>query len=132
MLEIPMVRAPDLRCRRRTSFFVNFEGLNVRSTDDIARISPGGRRCAGDGRAQGERHRQLRPFVHQFRNWSMTTSRWSRASSSAHYHEVTRYTSSTFLRVKLGEALQKRKLAPHLLRVGGVKRRLRCPLRRGF
>ena len=31
-----------------------------------------------------------------------------------HYHEVTRYTSNTFLRVKIGEALAKRKLAPHL------------------
>jgi propionate CoA-transferase len=31
-----------------------------------------------------------------------------------HYHDVTRYTSSTFLRMKLGEALEKRALAPHL------------------
>ena len=31
-----------------------------------------------------------------------------------HYHEVTRYTSNTFLRVKLGEALAKRKLAPQI------------------
>jgi len=32
----------------------------------------------------------------------------------AYYHDVTRYTSNTFLRVKLGEALEKRHLAPHL------------------
>jgi propionate CoA-transferase len=31
-----------------------------------------------------------------------------------YYHDVTRYTSSTFLRMKLGEALEKRQLAPHL------------------
>jgi propionate CoA-transferase len=30
------------------------------------------------------------------------------------YHDVTRYTSNTFLRVKLGEALAKREVAPHL------------------
>ena len=33
---------------------------------------------------------------------------------SRHYHDVTRYTSNTFLRVKLGEALEKGSIAPHL------------------
>ena len=31
-----------------------------------------------------------------------------------HYHDVTRYTSNTFLRMKLGEALEKQKISPHL------------------
>jgi propionate CoA-transferase len=30
------------------------------------------------------------------------------------YTGVTRYTTNTFLRMKLGEALKKRKLAPHI------------------
>ncbi|MPN22647.1 hypothetical protein SDC9_170030 [bioreactor metagenome] len=31
-----------------------------------------------------------------------------------HYHDVTRYTASTFLRMKLGEALAKRQIAPNI------------------
>jgi propionate CoA-transferase len=31
-----------------------------------------------------------------------------------HYSGVTRYTTSTFLRMKLGDALQKRDVAPHI------------------
>jgi propionate CoA-transferase len=31
-----------------------------------------------------------------------------------HYHDVTRYTSNTFLRMKLGEALARRHLTPKL------------------
>jgi propionate CoA-transferase len=31
-----------------------------------------------------------------------------------YYTGVTRYTTSTFLRMKIGEALQKRKVAPHI------------------
>jgi len=31
-----------------------------------------------------------------------------------HYHDVTRYTSSTFLRMKLGEALEKRQVAARI------------------
>ena len=31
-----------------------------------------------------------------------------------HYHDVTRYTSSTFLRMKLGEALARGDMAPQL------------------
>ena len=31
-----------------------------------------------------------------------------------HYHDVTRYTASTFLRMKLGEALERQRIAPRL------------------
>ncbi|MBI4985353.1 MAG: hypothetical protein HZC24_08425, partial [Rhodocyclales bacterium] len=31
-----------------------------------------------------------------------------------HYHNVTRYASSTFLRMKLGAALERRQVAPQL------------------
>lgn len=31
-----------------------------------------------------------------------------------HYHDVTRYTSNTFLRMKLGEALAKQQIIPRL------------------
>jgi len=31
-----------------------------------------------------------------------------------YYSAVTRYTTSTFLRMKLGDAMQKRNLAPHI------------------
>jgi propionate CoA-transferase len=33
---------------------------------------------------------------------------------SKHYSGVSRYTTSTFLRMKLGEALEQRDVAPHI------------------
>jgi hypothetical protein len=40
-----------------------------------------------------------------------------------YYTGVTRYTTSTFLRMKLGDALQKRDVAPHIYESGAEARR---------
>jgi propionate CoA-transferase len=40
-----------------------------------------------------------------------------------YYTGVTRYTTSTFLRMKLGDALQKRELAPHIYESGEEARK---------
>jgi propionate CoA-transferase len=94
-------------------FFVNFEGLTVRSHADIERI-----RAAVDHRLDAVGHKvygvvnydrfHIAPelvdeYIHMVKGLM-----------ERHYLDVTRYTSSTFLRLKLGEAMARRDLNPHL------------------
>ncbi len=94
-------------------FFVDFAGLTVRSDDDIERI-----RQAVETR--------LVPVGHKV-NAIVNYDRFDiapdlvddyidmvRGIVERHYHDVTRYTSSTFLRMKLGAALARSKIAPRL------------------
>ncbi|AXS78914.1 acyl CoA:acetate/3-ketoacid CoA transferase [Dechloromonas sp. HYN0024] len=94
-------------------FFVDFAGLNVRSEGDISRILEA---------VESE----LAPIGHKV-NAIVNYDRFSivpelvddyigvvKGIMERHYHDVTRYTSNTFLRMKLGEALAKQQIAPHL------------------
>ena len=94
-------------------FFLDFSGLNVRNGDDIRRIE-----AAVDA--------ALDPLGHKV-NAIVNYDRFSilpeliddyitmvKGVVDRHYHDVTRYTSSTFLRMKLGEALAKRQIAPKI------------------
>jgi len=94
-------------------FFINFEGLSVRSEDDILRI-------------QQAVEAHLTPIGHKV-NAIVNYDRFSivpelvddyigmvKGIMDRHYTDVTRYTTSTFLRMKLGEALTRRALAPHI------------------
>jgi propionate CoA-transferase len=94
-------------------FFVDFAGLSVRSEDDIARI-----RAAVDERLAGLGHK-----VYAIVNYDRFNIVPELADAyaamvcdivEAYYHDVTRYTSSAFLRVKLGQAFAGRQLAPQL------------------
>ena len=97
---------------------MNFEGLNVRSADDIARI-----RQAVDESLKGVGHK-VNAIVNYDR-FSILPElvddyiAMVKEIVERYYHDVTRYTSNTFLRVKLGEALAKRQLAPHLYETAG-------------
>ncbi len=94
-------------------FYVDFAGLSVRSEEDIERI-----RQAVESRLVPVGHK-----VYAIVNYD----RFDIASElvddyigmvkgivERHYLDVTRYTSSTFLRMKLGAALERRRVAPHL------------------
>jgi propionate CoA-transferase len=94
-------------------FFLDFSGLNVRSADDIRRIE-----AAVDA--------ALDPVGHKV-NAIVNYDRFSilpelvddyigmvKGVVERHYLDVTRYTSSTFLRMKLGEAMEKRHIAPKI------------------
>jgi propionate CoA-transferase len=94
-------------------FFLDFAGLSVRSEGDIDRIRDGVEAF-------------LAPVGHKV-NAIVNYDRFSIASElidayigmvkgvmERHYHDVTRYTSNTFLRMKLGEALEKRQIPPHI------------------
>jgi len=94
-------------------FFVNFEGLAVRSRADIERI-----------RVTVEK--KLEPIgrkVYAIVNYDrfsilpeLTDAYIAmvKALMDRYYLDVTRYTSNTFLRLKLGEALSRGHIAPHL------------------
>jgi propionate CoA-transferase len=94
-------------------FFVDFEGLAVRSHEDIERI----RAAVGD---------TLEPLgrrvfaIVNYDNFSISPELLQaymdmvREVVQRYYLGVTRYTTSAFLRAQLGGALRERDLAPHL------------------
>ena len=113
MLAIPLERrlayAPD-----QNLFFVNFERLAIRSQQDIDDI-------------RREIDRKLAPLgkkvygIVNYDNFSILPDLVNvqhleslKDVVERYYWGVTRYTTSSFLRMKLGDALSKRGLAPHI------------------
>jgi propionate CoA-transferase len=99
--------------QERNTLFLNFEGFQVRSTDDVdlvrreveARCKAIGRKVALVVNYDGF---YLDPAVSDA-YFSMITYMQQRYYSSA-----SRYTTSAFMRLKLGAALAERDLAPHV------------------
>jgi propionate CoA-transferase len=94
-------------------FFVNFERLSVRHERDIDRIR----------RIVVERLAPVGRRVYAIVNYDHFTivpelldaySAMVRGLMDKYYADVTRYTTSGFLRLKLGDALEKRGVAPHI------------------
>ncbi|MFZ4791118.1 MAG: acyl CoA:acetate/3-ketoacid CoA transferase [Candidatus Competibacteraceae bacterium] len=97
----------------KNRFFLNFEGLAVRSREDIARI-----RAAVD--------EQLEPLgkkvfaIVNYDNFSITPELLQdymdmvREVVQRYYVGVTRYTTSAFLRARLGDALREHDLVPQI------------------
>ena len=94
-------------------FFVNFEGLAIRSGDDIETV-----RKAVVKVLEPVGHRVY--AVVNYDNFSISPELMEayttmvKAIVERFYTGVTRYTTSTFLRMKIGEALQERALAAHI------------------
>jgi propionate CoA-transferase len=94
-------------------FFVNFEGLSVRSAAEIAQIRhlvaekllPLGHKV--DAIVNYDRFSILPELLDAY-------SAMVQDLTDRFYAGVTRYTTSGFLRVKLGDALGRRQLAPHI------------------
>ncbi|MBK6356303.1 MAG: acyl CoA:acetate/3-ketoacid CoA transferase [Betaproteobacteria bacterium] len=112
LLEIPMAERLTYDAGQNL-FFLDFSGLDLRSSDDIGRI-------------EAAVEAALAPIGHKV-NAIVNYDRFSivpeliddyiamvKGVVDRHYHDVTRYTSSTFLRMKLGEALEKRLVAAKL------------------
>jgi propionate CoA-transferase len=97
----------------RNILFLNFEGLHVRNAHDIQRI-----------REAVERHcrpigRRVEVVVNYdtFRIAEEVVDAYTAMVRDMHetnYSKVSRYTTSAFLRLKLGDALSRRNLAPHI------------------
>ncbi len=94
-------------------FFVNFEGLAVRSREDIERI-----RAAVSGQLEPLGQRVF--AIVNYDNFSITPELMSaymdmvRDVVQRYYLGVTRYTTSAFLRARLSDALRQQDLTPHL------------------
>lgn len=112
MLERPMAERLSYDPAQNL-FFVDFAGLSIRSEADIARLLE-----AVESR--------LAPLGHKV-NAIVNYDRFTilpelvddyigvvKGIMERHYHDVTRYTSNTFLRMKLGEALEKQQIPPHI------------------
>jgi propionate CoA-transferase len=94
-------------------FFVNLEGHSIRSHEDVEQV-----RRAVEGK--------LAPLAHKvyaivnYDNFEIFPDIIDEYSSMVRglvdrfYSGVTRYTTSSFLRAKLGDALKRREMAPHI------------------
>jgi propionate CoA-transferase len=98
---------------RNKLFFINFEGLAVNTLADVAAI-----RAQVDSQLAG-----LDEPVFAIVNYDNFTirpevldaySEMVEALVRRYYCGVTRYTTSSFLRAKLGDALERRAVAPHI------------------
>ncbi len=112
LLEIPLAERLSYDPGQNL-FFVNFEGLAVDSADDIARI-----RQAVEAKLAPVGHK-VKAIVNYDRFTILPRLvddyiAMVKGLMDRHYHDVTRYTNSTFLRLKLGEALTRQAVVPHL------------------
>ncbi|MBL8398237.1 MAG: acyl CoA:acetate/3-ketoacid CoA transferase [Candidatus Accumulibacter sp.] len=112
LLEIPLPRRLSYEPASNT-LFIDFEGLNVRSESDIERIH-----AAVEAKLT-DIGRKVYAVVNYDR-FSITPELVDdyigmvKGLMERHYLNVTRYTSSTFARLKLSEALARGDIAPHL------------------
>ncbi len=99
--------------KRKNRFFVNFEGYSIRTAEDIEAV-----RAAVAKRLDPVGHRVY--AVVNYDNFSILPELMGpytdmvKGLVKRYYTGVTRYTTSTFLRMKIGAALKARKMAPHI------------------
>ncbi|MBK8336856.1 MAG: malonate decarboxylase subunit alpha [Sterolibacteriaceae bacterium] len=112
MLEIPIENRLSYDPEQNI-FFVNFEGLSVRTPEDVdcilhaveSRLAPVGHKVAA---------------IVNYDRFTITPELMDdyagmvKGLMDRHYSDVTRYTSSTFLRARLGESLAKRVADPNI------------------
>ena len=112
LLEIPIDQRLSYDAEQNI-FFVNFEGLSVRSNEDIdrilraveARLAPIGHKVAAV--VNYERFSIAPELIDDYTGMV-------KGLMERHYSDVTRYTASTFLRARLGESFGKRVANPHI------------------
>lgn len=99
--------------RERNILFLNFEGLEITSSVDIANI-----RSIVDARLSPLGHKVA--AIVNYNNFTIAAhlldeyGEMVSTLNSSYYSNVTRYTTNAFLKRKLGAALKKRHLAPHI------------------
>ncbi|MDD5679533.1 MAG: acyl CoA:acetate/3-ketoacid CoA transferase [Kiritimatiellae bacterium] len=98
---------------KKNILFVNFEGLAIRAPDQIQRIKESVEKiCMPLGKKVFT--------IANYDNFSIAPELIDEYAGMVHYlvskyyQNVTRYTTSAFLRMKLGDALDKRAVAPHI------------------
>jgi propionate CoA-transferase len=97
----------------RNILFLNFEGMHIRTEQDVEAVQ----------KAVGERCREIGRRVAVIVNYAAyriddevldAYARMVRYMEENYYTTVTRYSTGAFLRMKLGDALTKRDVAPHI------------------
>jgi propionate CoA-transferase len=112
MLEIPISQRFTYR-PEENQLFINFEGLNVRSSKEIEEIR---KQVESICRPLGRRVNA----VVNYDNFSIAPDLMDQYAAmvkqvvETYYSGVTRYTTSAFLRLKLGDLLARRDVAPHI------------------
>jgi len=112
MLEVPLEHRVRYD-RQRKTLFINFEGFNVRNPDDIEHIR---RQVAHVLR---DVHEKV-PVVVNYDNFSIDPQLLDiyagmvKGLTDKYYSAVTRYSTSGFLRAKLGPDLANRDVPPHI------------------
>jgi propionate CoA-transferase len=112
LLTIPLARRFTYAAEQNV-FFINFERLDIRTADEVAAIG------AEVERQLASVGRKVYAIVN-YDNFSIAPELVDTYSAlvanlvAHHYCGVTRYTTSGFLRMKLGAALERRGVAPHI------------------
>ena len=97
----------------RNMFFLNMEGMSLVSADDVEAIGTAvGKRLA----AIGKKVQMVVNYDNFYLDPALTDDYVFvvRRLAERHYASVTRYTTSSFLRLKLTRQLHHRDLAPHI------------------
>lgn len=112
LLELPLEQRLSYDAQEGL-FFVNFEGLAVRTEADIARIEQ-----AVDAALASVGHRV--DAIVNYDRFSIVPElvddyiEMVKRLVKRHYRAVTRYTANSFMRMKLGQALEKHEVVPHI------------------
>jgi propionate CoA-transferase len=112
LLEVPLEQRLTFDAEQNL-FFVNFEGLNVNSDAQVERI-----RSLVTEMLSPLKHKVL--AIVNYDNFSINPEVVDRyvvmvcGLVERFYSDVTRYTTSSFMRAKLGAALERREVAPHI------------------
>ena len=112
LLAVPLERRLIYVAEQNT-YFVNFEGYRVNSHEDIARIR---QHTEAICKPLGKKVYAIVNYDNFSINPEMVDgyAEMVKYLVDNYYIDVTRYTTSLFMRMKLGDALQKRKVAPHI------------------
>jgi propionate CoA-transferase len=97
----------------RNILFVNFEGFEVRTVEDVDRIrSEVERRCRDIGKPVA----LIASYDGFYLDPLVSDTYFSMIAylEKRYYSSASRYTTSAFMRLKLGEALTERHVAPHI------------------
>ena len=98
---------------RSGTLFLNFAGMEVKNRRDIELIRQAvERRC----KAIGQRVNVIANYdsFKMADEWADPYAEMCDYMMSRYYHKISRYTTSAFMRMKLGDALSRRGLAPHI------------------
>ena len=113
MLDLSLAERISYDAERNT-LFLNFEGLHVRTRDDVDRVRrviENAMPARSAGRWRWSSTTTASPSIPRS---PTPTSRWSATWRRHYYTTASRYTTSAFMRLKLGAGLSERDLKPHV------------------